>query len=106
MTFLNNGGTAIDAVEIAIKVLEDKEITNAGFGSNLAMDGTVECDATMVDHYGRSGAVGAVGCMTYFSVDLQRNQMLTIIRHPQSHPPSSTRLRVFYSASVLTASAS
>ncbi|KAL9127711.1 MAG: hypothetical protein Q9217_003462 [Psora testacea] len=63
MTFLNNGGTAVDAVEIAIKVLEDKEITNAGFGSNLAMDGTVECDATMVDHYGRSGAVGAVGCI-------------------------------------------
>ena len=62
MTFLNNGGSAVDAVEIAIKVLEDKEITNAGFGSNLAMDGTVECDATIIDHYGRSGAVGAVGC--------------------------------------------
>lgn len=62
MAFLNNGATAVDAVEIAIKVLEDKEITNAGFGSNLAMDGTVECDATIVDHYGRSGAVGAAGC--------------------------------------------
>ena len=63
MTFLNNGATAVEAVELAIKVLEDKEITNAGFGSNLAMDGTVECDATIVDHYGRSGAVGAAGCM-------------------------------------------
>lgn len=62
MTFLNNGGSAVDAVEIAIKVLEDKEITNAGFGSNLTIDGAVECDATIVDHYGRSGAVGAVGC--------------------------------------------
>ncbi|MCJ1473304.1 hypothetical protein MMC13_001955 [Lambiella insularis] len=60
MTFLKNGGTAVDAVEVAIKVLEDKEITNAGYGSNLAMDGTVECDATLVDHFGRSGAVGAV----------------------------------------------
>ena len=61
MAFLKNGGTAVDAVEVAIKVLEDKEITNAGYGSNLAMDGTVECDATIVDHLGRSGAVGAVG---------------------------------------------
>ena len=61
MAFLKNGGSAVDAVEVAIKVLEDKEITNAGYGSNLAMDGTVECDATIVDHLGRSGACGAVG---------------------------------------------
>ncbi|KAI4114712.1 MAG: hypothetical protein LQ345_004553 [Seirophora villosa] len=46
---------------MAIMVLEEQEITNAGYGSNLSLDGTVECDATIVDHYGRSGAVGAVG---------------------------------------------
>lgn len=60
MLVLKNGGSAIDAVEMAIKTLEDREITNAGYGSNLAMDGVVECDASIVDHYGRSGAVGAV----------------------------------------------
>lgn len=63
MIILRNGGSALDAVEIAVKTLEDREITNAGYGSNLAMDGVVECDASIVDHYGRSGAVGAVARM-------------------------------------------
>lgn len=60
MKILRAGGTAVEAVEAAIKVLENNEITNAGYGSNLSIDGVVECDATIVDHYGRSGACGAV----------------------------------------------
>lgn len=60
MKSLKAGGTAVDAVEAAIKVLENNEITNAGYGSNLSIDGIVECDATIVDHFGRSGACGAV----------------------------------------------
>ena len=63
MAILRNGGEAADAVEMAIKLLEDREITNCGWGSNLTMHGQVECDATLVDHYGRSGAVGAVSRM-------------------------------------------
>lgn len=60
MAVMNNGGSSVDAVEIALKVLEDREITNAGYGSNLAMGGVVECDAIVVDHNGTSGAAGAV----------------------------------------------
>lgn len=61
MSFLKTGGNAVEAVEMAIRVLEDRQITNAGHGSNLTIGGLVECDATIIDHYGRSGAVGAVG---------------------------------------------
>ncbi|KAL4784948.1 nucleophile aminohydrolase [Aspergillus varians] len=60
MSVLRNGGSAVDAVEVAIMHLEDAEITNAGYGSNTTIEGAVECDATVVDHLGRSGAVGAV----------------------------------------------
>lgn len=60
MAMLKNGASAVDAVEVAIIVLEDCEITNAGYGSNLTLEGKVECDATIVDHEGRSGAAGAV----------------------------------------------
>ncbi|KAG9499118.1 hypothetical protein J7337_009931 [Fusarium musae] len=60
MRFLRAGASATEAVEAALRILEDKEITNAGYGSNLSIDGVVECDATVVDHLGRSGACGAV----------------------------------------------
>jgi len=65
MRYLKAGGSAVDAVEAAIRTLESKEIANAGYGSNLTIEGVVECDATIVDHLGRSGACGAVSCVKY-----------------------------------------
>lgn len=68
MAMLKSGASAVDAVEIAIVVLEDCEITNAGYGSNLTLEGKVECDATIVNHEGRSGAAGAVSRKSLLNV--------------------------------------
>ncbi|KAI0675308.1 nucleophile aminohydrolase [Trametes maxima] len=58
----NRGITALEAVVEAIVVLEDEECLNAGFGSNLTMTGTVECDASIMD--GGTGEFGAVGAVS------------------------------------------
>ncbi|KAF3904552.1 L-asparaginase [Orbilia brochopaga] len=59
MAALKQGGTSVDAVELALRVLEDDAITNCGYGSNLNFDGAVEGDASIMDSFGRTGAVGA-----------------------------------------------
>ncbi|XP_074263293.1 putative threonine aspartase [Silene latifolia] len=58
---LQGSDRCVDAVEAAIKVLEDDPCTNAGRGSNLTEDGHVECDASIMD--GDSGAFAAVGAV-------------------------------------------
>jgi len=60
-SFLATGKPALDAATEAVALLEDSAITNAGFGSNLTWEGTVECDASAMDGTSRLwGAVGAV----------------------------------------------
>jgi len=58
---LAGGGRALDAVEAAVRSLEDDERFNAGRGSVLTEDGTVEMDASIMegDRLG-CGAVAAV----------------------------------------------
>lgn len=46
---LQAGGTALDAVEAAVRVLEDDPNFNAGTGACLTMNGTIELDAGIMD---------------------------------------------------------
>lgn len=46
---LKNGGAAIDAVEAAIRVMEDSPLFNAGKGSAFNRDGYNELDASIMD---------------------------------------------------------
>ena len=59
---LGRGGSALDAVEAAVKVLEDDPNFNAGRGSVLTFDGDIEMDASIMD--GRTRAAGAVTGVT------------------------------------------
>uniref|UniRef100_A0A1A8HRU4 Isoaspartyl peptidase/L-asparaginase n=1 Tax=Nothobranchius kuhntae TaxID=321403 RepID=A0A1A8HRU4_NOTKU len=55
---LRRGGSALDAVEAAVRALEDNPDFNAGHGATLNIDGEVELDAIIMD--GRTLACGAV----------------------------------------------
>jgi beta-aspartyl-peptidase (threonine type) len=58
---LIGGGRALDAVEQAVRVLEDHPRFNAGHGSVLAEDGTIEMDASIMEGDRLTcGAVAAV----------------------------------------------
>jgi beta-aspartyl-peptidase (threonine type) len=58
---LERGGSALDAVEEAIVVLEDDETFDAGRGSFLNRDGKVQLDAFIMDGLTLRG--GGVGCV-------------------------------------------
>ncbi len=61
---LQAGGTALDAVEAAVRALEDNPNFNAGTGSTLTAAGTVEMDAGMMEgHTLNVGAVASVECI-------------------------------------------
>lgn len=61
-SILANGGSALDAVELAVKLLEDTPLFNAGKGSVFTNQGTHEMDAAIMD--GKSLKAGAVSLIT------------------------------------------
>lgn len=59
---LQAGGGAVDAVEMAIRALEDDPTFNAGYGAVLNDQGEVECDAAIMD--GTDLSVGGVAAVS------------------------------------------
>ena len=59
---LANGGDALDAVEQAIRAMEDDAVFNAGRGAVLTTEGKAELDASIM--HGKSAACGAVAGVT------------------------------------------
>ncbi|MEP9402246.1 isoaspartyl peptidase/L-asparaginase family protein [Sphingomonas silueang] len=59
---LASGGAAIDAVQAAVRVLEDDPTFNAGRGAVFTFDGGIELDAAIMD--GATRAAGAVAGVT------------------------------------------
>jgi len=59
---LDRGGTALDAVEATIKVLEDDPLFNAGRGAVFTTDGRNELDSSIMD--GSNLKAGAVASVT------------------------------------------
>jgi beta-aspartyl-peptidase (threonine type) len=55
---LDKGGSSLDAVEAAIKLLEDNPLFNAGRGAVFAADGTNQMDSAIMD--GKTMMAGAV----------------------------------------------
>ncbi len=58
---LQEGGSALDAVEAAVRSLEDNPLYNAGTGASLSADGNIQLDAGIMEgHTLRVGAVANV----------------------------------------------
>ncbi|WP_322803239.1 isoaspartyl peptidase/L-asparaginase [Vibrio alfacsensis] len=72
---LAKGGEALDAVVLAVKVLEDSPNFNAGKGSVLTHNEMVEMDASVMD--GKSQAAGAVAGVRHIKnpIELARDVM-------------------------------
>jgi beta-aspartyl-peptidase (threonine type) len=60
LRLLQQGGSAIDACEAAVRALEDSLILNAGLGSYRQADGVVRRDASIMASDFRAGAVAQV----------------------------------------------
>ncbi len=76
---LNSGGTALDAVEQAVRVMEDDPAFDAGRGSHLNADGHIEMDALIMD--GSTLDNGAVAAIQFIANPISLARM--VITHTE-----------------------
>jgi len=62
---LEKGGSALDAAEEAVVIMEDDEVFDAGRGSFLNREGKVQLDALIMD--GATLRAGGVGCVEHIA---------------------------------------
>ncbi len=72
---LERGGSSLDAVTTAVRILEDDPQFNAAHGATLTRDGTVELDASIMD--GRDQRAGSIAGVRHIKnpIDLARMVM-------------------------------
>ncbi|MBK7220899.1 MAG: isoaspartyl peptidase/L-asparaginase [Saprospiraceae bacterium] len=78
-TLLKNGHSAVEAVEAAIRSMEDSPLFNAGKGSVFTHEGKNELDASIMD--GATGNAGAVGALTIIKNPI--SAAIAVMRHSQ-----------------------
>ena len=71
---LTRGGTATDAVEAAVTILEDDPTFDAGRGSFLTSAGTVQLDALLMD--GNTLRAGGVACVEHLRNPIQAARLV------------------------------
>ncbi len=71
---LQQGASALDAVEAAVTILEDDEAFDAGRGSFLTRDGRVQLDALMMD--GATLRAGGVACVERLKNPIQAARLV------------------------------
>jgi beta-aspartyl-peptidase (threonine type) len=87
---LRDGKSALDAVEAAVRALEDEPLLNAGTGSYLQADGVARLDASIMAGDGRAGAVAQAPLLPH-PVSLAR-YLLEHDAHVMIAGPEATQL--------------
>ena len=86
---LENGASAVDAVEAAVAVMEDDETFDAGRGSFLTQDGRVQMDALLMN--GENLRTGGVACVERIRNPIHAARLVRAHRRWQSHATAAHR---------------